>query len=190
MTTSKHLMFVEERYKDEGKYTQKRTRADIDDDHMPMMAELLGTPPAWMIKKWDISSLPNMDWKSVTPEGNLHERIMQDRPASMSNAKAALFEDFMRQALTWDYRYRATATELVQHAWFQSILSEKDRLHLAQLAKSTSHCSETFTQLTNELNSWLTRFMSPWIKKKELEAQPTTEVKVLGSILDVEAWEI
>ncbi|EGX50899.1 hypothetical protein TWF225_001809 [Orbilia oligospora] len=190
MTTGKHLMFVEERYKDdEGKYTQKRTRADINNDHMPMMAELLGTPPAWMIRKWNISGLPNMDWKSITPEGTLHERIMQDRPANMSNAQAALFEDFMRQALTWDYRYRATAAELIQHEWFESILSEKDRLHLSKLAQSTSRCSKTFTKVINEVKSWPGRIMSLCIKKKDYESQSDTEVKALGPILGARTWE-
>ncbi|KAK6508901.1 hypothetical protein TWF481_003669 [Arthrobotrys musiformis] len=191
MTTGKHLMWVEERYKDEhGKLTQKRTKADINEDHMPMMAELLGVPPAWMIKKWNTSGLPKIDWKSIKPEGNLHERILQDRPAGMSDEETALFEDFLRQALTWDYRYRPTAAELIQHDWFKSVLSLKDELHLSNLAKPTSRFSRAITKISDGLKSWPTRLMSPWIKKEDLEAQPATEVKALGPILGARAMEI
>ncbi|KAK6343866.1 hypothetical protein TWF696_007520 [Orbilia brochopaga] len=171
MVTGKHLMLVEERYQDEnGKYLHKRTKSDINNDHMPMMVDLLGTPPAWLINKWDISGLQPIDWKSTTPEGSLHARIQQDRPADMSDAEAALFEDFLRQTLAWDYRHRATAKDIVQHEWFQSILTEKDEKALnAMLAPSQCEFLSTLKRGCTKVPA---KIGGLFAQKVELESEP------------------
>ncbi|KAF3911184.1 hypothetical protein AA313_de0209590 [Arthrobotrys entomopaga] len=176
ITTGKHLMFVDERYKDdEGKYTQKRTKKDINGDHAPMMVKLLGTPPAWMISKWKMSGLPDMDWDKIKPEGNLHERIMKDRPADMTKAEVALFEDFLRKALAWDHRYRATAKELIQHEWFKSIVSDEDKVALeALLAPSECFIKAVFKKSCRKFQLLTDKISGLLAKKEELEAQVST----------------
>ncbi|KAF3901447.1 hypothetical protein ABW21_db0204567 [Orbilia brochopaga] len=171
MVTGKQLMDVEERYQDEnGKLLHKRTKTDINNDHMPKMVELLGTPPAWLVHKWELSGLQPMDWKSTTPEGSLHARIQQDRPADMSDAEAALFEDFLRQAFAWDYRHRATAKDLVQHGWFKSILTEADQTALkAMLAPRKCDFLYTLKQGCKDLPVKLGGVLA---KKVEMQAEP------------------
>ncbi|KAJ6260032.1 hypothetical protein Dda_5678 [Drechslerella dactyloides] len=128
MVTGKRLMDIQERYIDEnGQPTQKRTKFDINNEHLPMMVELFGTPPPWIRGKWAASNLPPINWKSTSPEGTLHKRIQDDCPSSMSTEEAELFEDFLRKAFVWDYRFRATAKDLIQHKWFQSILTDADK---------------------------------------------------------------
>ncbi|KAF3916467.1 hypothetical protein ABW20_dc0100265 [Dactylellina cionopaga] len=189
MTTGEHLMFVEERYKDgQGRYTQKRTKADINIDHMPMMVELLGTPPAWLINKWKMSGLPAMDWDTTKPEGNLRERIMKDRPASMTDKEVDLFEDFLRKALTWDHRYRATAKDLVQHEWFQSILTEENKAALkTMLAPSKYKIVNFFKKCCSTLICLPQKIGGRWAKKEEVEAESKApEEKTLLPILGAE----
>ncbi|EWC43948.1 hypothetical protein DRE_01300 [Drechslerella stenobrocha 248] len=187
MTTGKHLMFVEERYTDaNGKYTQKRTKADINIDHMPMMVGLLGTPPSWLIKRWSSSGLPQLDWDSVRAEGTLHERIQQDRPASMSDAEAVLFEDFLRKAFAWDYRHRATAKDLVQHEWFQSILTKEDRAAMeAMLAHRDSKLKAAFKRGFKKLRFLSARIGALGAKKVEFPAEPFVVEKIPVPTIEV-----
>ncbi|KAF3940795.1 hypothetical protein ABW19_dt0200086 [Dactylella cylindrospora] len=176
MVTGKHLMFVEERHKDEkGAYTQKRTKHEINIDHMPMMVKLLGPPPSYLRGNWKKSGLPPMDWDLVDQVGNLHERIMQDKPASVSDKEVAVFEDFLRKIFVWDYRHRATAKELIQHEWFKSILTPEDEAALQLLlGPEKSKFGKLFQKGCNKLSFLCDKLFSLGVKKIELEAESTT----------------